>query len=54
MSKYRDELVAIRKSLFERLEKMRKVGDYSAGAADIRENAETQLKVIDLMLERTK
>jgi len=36
MSQNRDDMVALRKSLFERLERMRGVGDYSAGAADIR------------------
>jgi hypothetical protein len=50
----RDELLALRKSTFERVEKMRRTGDYGAGAADIRENAETQLKLIDHLLERMR
>lgn len=54
MSKQREELLAARKAHFERLERMRAVGDYFAGAADIRNNAETILTVIDKLLERMK
>lgn len=50
----RDEMVALRKATFERVERMRKTGDYGAGAADIRENAEVQLKLIDHLLERMR
>jgi hypothetical protein len=54
MSKHRDELLVMRKVLFERLEKLRKIGDYSAGAADIREIGEALLKLTDNILERIK
>jgi hypothetical protein len=33
---------------------MRKIGDFAAGAADIRENAEVLLKLIDHLLERMR
>lgn len=48
----RDELVATRKFLFDRLENLRRTGDYGAGAADIREVAEVVLKLLDDRLER--
>lgn len=50
----RAEMLELRKSAFERLERLRKVGDWGAGASDIRENAETQLKLIDHLLERLR
>ena len=50
----RDELVELRKALFARLERMRHVGDYAAGAADVRETAETLLKMVDHWLERMR
>lgn len=50
----RDEMLELRKVLFDRLKRMRHTGDYAAGAADIRENAETELKLIDHLLERLK
>lgn len=50
----RDEMVQLRKSTVERVERLRKVGDWGAGAADIRENAETNLKLIDHLLERMR
>jgi hypothetical protein len=50
----RDELVELRKTLFTRVERMRHVGDYGAGAADIRETAEALLRMIDHFLERMK
>jgi hypothetical protein len=54
MSQERDDMLALRKAFYERLEKMRAIGDYSAGAADIRETAELLLKVVDHVLERMK
>jgi len=53
-SKERDDMLAERKTFYERLEKMRAIGDYSAGAADIRESAELILKLVDHVLERMK
>lgn len=50
----RDEMVQLRKATFERVERMRKTGDYGAGAADIRENAEVLLKLTDHLLERMR
>jgi hypothetical protein len=50
----RDEIVALRKELFTRLERMRHVGDYGAGAQDLRETAEVVLKLIDHLLERMR
>lgn len=50
----REELLALRKSTFERVDRLRKTGDYGAGASDIRENAETLLKLIDHILERMR
>ena len=50
----RDEVVALRKELLARLERMRHVGDYGAGAEDIRETAEAVLKLVDHLLERMR
>lgn len=50
----RDEMVQLRKATFERVERLRKTGDYGAGAADIRENAEVLLKLTDHLLERMR
>lgn len=50
----REEIVELRKETLQRVERMRKVGDFSAGAADIRENGETLVKLIDHILERMK
>jgi len=54
MSDRRDELVKLRNALFNIVEQQRKLGDYGAGAAFAREHAEINLKLIDLLLERTK
>lgn len=54
MSDRRDELVELRKVHFARLERMRALGDYDAGAPDSRENAETLLKLLDHLIERTR
>lgn len=50
----RDEVVELRKNLVARLDRMRHVGDYGAGAADIRDNAEAVLKLVDHLLERMR
>lgn len=50
----REELITLRKDTYERVERMRKTGDYGAGAADIRENAEVLLKLTDHLLERMR
>lgn len=50
----REELVTVRSATFQLVERLRKVGDYGAGAADIRAIAETQLKLIDHLLERLR
>lgn len=50
----RDEIVELRKETVARVERMRRIGDYSAGASDIRENGEVLLKLIDHLLGRVK
>ena len=50
----REELLDLRKATVERVDRLRKIGDYGAGAADIRENAETLLALIDHHLERMR
>ena len=50
----REEIVELRKATFERVERMRKTGDYAAGASDIRENGEALLKLMDHLLERMR
>jgi hypothetical protein len=50
----RQEMIELRKETFDRVERMRKIGDYGAGAADIRENAEVLLKLADHLLERMR
>lgn len=50
----KEELVELRKETFHRVERMRKTGDYAAGASDIRDNAEALLKLADHLLERMR
>jgi hypothetical protein len=50
----RQELIELREVTEARVERMRKIGDYQAGAADIRENAEALLLLIDDRLERMR
>jgi hypothetical protein len=50
----RDEIIELRKVTFARVERMRKTGDYAAGASDIRENGEALLKLMDHLLERMR
>jgi hypothetical protein len=54
VSQRRDELIQLRKEHFARLERMRQLGDYDAGAADSRWNAEVILTILDDMLERAR
>lgn len=54
MSTQREEMLDLRKAFYERLGRMRHIGDYGAGAADIRETAEAVMKLIDHALERMK
>ena len=48
------EVIELRKRLFDRVDRLRRVGDYGAGASDIRENAEVLLALVDHMLERMR
>lgn len=50
----RDEVVERRKDVLKRAERQRNIGDYAAGAADIRENTEDILRLYDHILERMK
>lgn len=50
----REELVVLRKETIARVERMRRTGDFAAGASDIRENGELLLKLIDHLLERMR
>ena len=50
----RDELLELRRETIARAERMRGVGDYAAGASDIRENCEALLRIIDHLLEKAK
>lgn len=47
----REELLELRTKTVARVERLRKTGDYGAGAADIRENAEALLILIEERLE---
>ena len=48
------EMLELRKTLVERVERLRKVGDWGAGASDIRDNSESLLKLTDHLLERMR
>ncbi len=50
----REELLELRKKTLQRVERMRKIGDFGAGASDIRENGEALLLLIEDQLERKK
>jgi hypothetical protein len=47
----RDELLELRKLTVARVEKLRRLGDHSAEAPDIRANAEAILSLIEDRLE---
>jgi len=50
----KDELVELRKVTVARVEKLRRLGDHSAEAPDIRANAEAILLLIEDLLERKR
>lgn len=50
----RDELVELRNGTLARVEKLRRIGDHSAEAPDVRANAETILAILDHLLERMR
>jgi hypothetical protein len=50
----REELVEVRKATLARLERLRRVGDHSAEAPDVRANAEDILRLQDHLLERMR
>lgn len=50
----REELVEIRKATVARVERLRKIGDHSAEAPDVRANAEDILRLLDHLLERMR
>lgn len=50
----RDELVALRKDNVAHVEKLRRLGDHSAEAPDIRANSETLLQILDHLLEHMR
>ena len=50
----KQEMLDLRAQVVERVERLRRIGDYGAGAADIRDNAESMLKLIDHLLERMR
>lgn len=50
----RHEMLELRKTTVERVERMRREGDYAAGAKDNRENTESLLKLIEHLLEKMR
>lgn len=50
----KQEMLLLRTDTFLRVEQLRKVGDHSAEAPDVRKNAETLLALIDHLLERMR
>lgn len=50
----REELLELRKETLERVEIMRRTGDYAAGASDNRKNAEALLVLIEDRLENKR
>lgn len=50
----RQEMIELRKELVEQADQLRKIGDYGAGASDIRALAERLLKITDHLLERMR
>lgn len=50
----RDEIIALRRDVLEVVKKLQQIGDYGAGAGDIRFLAETVLKLTDHLLERMR
>jgi hypothetical protein len=50
----KQEMLELRTATFLRVEQLRKVGDHSAEAPDVRKNAECLLQLIDHLLERMR
>lgn len=50
----RNELLSLRKALWNRVDRLRKIGDHSAEAPDVRANAEAILLLLDHALETSK
>jgi hypothetical protein len=50
----REEMLELRKETFQRVEYLRRLGDHSAEAPDVRKNAEGLLSLIDHLLERMR
>lgn len=50
----KEEMIELRKDTLRRVEVMSKTGDYAAGAADNRQNAEVLLALIDHLLQRMR
>jgi hypothetical protein len=50
----REELVEVRNATLARVERLRRVGDHSAEAPDVRANAEDILRMWDHLLERMR
>ena len=50
----KDELLELRKQTLARVERLRRLGDHSAEAPDIRANAETILALIEDRLQRMR
>lgn len=50
----REELIEARKETIKRVERLRRIGDHSAEAPDVRANAEDILRIWDHLLERMR
>ena len=50
----REEMLEFRKDTYDRVDYLRRLGDHSAEAPDVRKNAEGLLKLIDHLLERMR
>ncbi len=50
----REELVELRNSLQAQAERLRAIGDYGAGAADIRDVVEAVLKIAQHLADRMR
>ena len=50
----KQEMLSLRTDTFQRVQQLRKIGDHSAEAPDVRKNAECLLQLIDHLLERMR
>lgn len=50
----RDELLKLRKDLFEKHEALQRLGDFDANAANVRMLMATNLKLVDHLLEKSR